>query len=252
MGLCAALAGCPVARPRDAITEPGELLRLYAGLRARAKSLRAIARVDHFGEGGRVRGKVYVFVERPAKLRFETVTPFDNALSTLVSDGANFALLDARANRFYRGPADACNVSRLLRIPLPPEDVANALLGGTPLIAHRSSRLAWDDDGFYALSLEGIEDGVRQSIHFAPSPSRLDVIESVVRDRRGVVFRLAFDDPRTVEGVPLPMKIRFEMPRADADVLVRYDDVDVNPNLPADAWTLAPPPGAPVEEVRCP
>jgi hypothetical protein len=42
-----------------------------------------------------------------------------------------------------------------------------------------------------------------------------------------------------IGGVFFPKKIHFVNPREDADVLVQYQDVELNPTLPDDAWTIA-------------
>src|SRR5262245_2587201 len=105
------LCGCPpshVERPYP----PPSAAQLLEALRARAgklQSLRAQTKIDHLGEGGqRIKVKVGMLLERGGKLRLEAESPFGGALATLVSDGARFALLDVRHNRFLVGPARAC------------------------------------------------------------------------------------------------------------------------------------------------
>jgi hypothetical protein len=245
-------ASCGGVRPpRDAITDSAEMLRLLGGIRGRARSMRARGKADHFGPEGRVRGTVYFFVEASGRLRFEALTPMDTPAASLASDGTSFSLLDAREHVYYSGPALPCNIARLLRIPMEGRDVAAILLGGTPLIEHDSADLSWDDDGYYRLQLRRSRDGVRQKIEIAPERSRLDVLASEVRDRRGVVWRVEFEDLTRVGGVPFPKKIHFVNSREDADVMVRYDQIELNPTLPEDAWTLTRPTGMPVRRLDC-
>src|SRR5262249_24609565 len=126
MALAGLLGGCappPVNRPYP----PPSARELLDALRDRARqlrSLRADGKVDHMGEGGqRVKLSMAMLLERGGKLRLEANSPFGGALATLVSDGSEFALLDVRQNRFLIGPALPCNVARLIRIELPPDDV---------------------------------------------------------------------------------------------------------------------------------
>jgi hypothetical protein len=248
--LALALGACGgVPRPRDAIRDATEMMRLLGQIRGQARSLRARGKADHFGPDGRVRGTVYIFVEADGRLRFEALTPLDTPAATLASDGTTFTLLDARERTWYTGPARPCNIARLLQIPMEGRDVAAILLGGTPIIAHDRSRLEWDDDGFYALTLE--RGAVRQRIEIAPDRRRLDVLRSVVRDDRGVVWELEHEDHARISGVPFPKKIHFVNAREDADVLVQYQDVDLNPELPPDAWSVAAPEGMPQRRVQC-
>jgi hypothetical protein len=252
--LFAILAGCPgVPPPANAITDGQEMVSLLGAIHGRARSLRAQGRADHLGPEGRVRGTVMFFVERDAKLRFDALTPAQTTAATLTSDGERFALLDARENRFYTGPAEPCNIARLLRIPLAGNDIVEILLGGTPLVGPAgSARVTWDDDGYYVLRLASADGRFHQEVHVSGERSRLDVLSSVVRDRRGTWFEISYEDHARVGGIAIAKKIHFEMPRQDADVLVRYDDVELNVELPADAFVQPAPEGLTAQEVSCP
>lgn len=240
-----------VPRPHDGIRDATEMMRMMGEIRGRAHSMRARGKADHFGPDGRVRGTVYFFVEAGGRLRFEALTPLNTPAATLASDGTTFSLLDSRERVFYTGAAEPCNIARLLRIPMEGRDVATILLGGTPLIEHRQTRLDWDDDGFYVLQLTGTQEGVRQRVEIAPNRQRLDVLRSVVKEGDHVVWELEMEDHERVNGIPFPKKIHFVNPREDADVLVQYQEVELNPTLPDDAWTVAAPDGMPQRRVTC-
>src|SRR5437667_12500731 len=121
------LAACPppkpVARPYPAPSAE-ELMAAIRKRSAAIHSLRADTKVDHMGQGGqRVKVTVALLVARGGKLRMEAESPMGGALATLTSDGASFALLDVRNNRFLAGPAKACNVARLIQLALEPDAV---------------------------------------------------------------------------------------------------------------------------------
>lgn len=240
-----------VPRPRDGVRDAAEMMRMLGEIRGRARSLRARGKADHFGPDGRVRGTVYFFVEASGRLRFEALTPLDTAAASLASDGTTFSLLDARERVYYTGPAEPCNIARLLRIPMEGRDVATILLGGTPLIDHESARLDWDDDGFYVLKLTGRQAGLRQRVEIAADRRRLDVLRSVVEEGDDVVWELELEDLTRVSGIPFPKKIHFVNQREDADVLVQYQQIELNPSLPEDAWTIPAPEGIPQRRVTC-
>ena len=83
--------------------------------------------------GERVRATVNMLVERDGHLRFEAEVSLQGTVATLATDGATFALLDARKNELSRGPACPANVASLIRIPLAPAEVAAILLGDARL-----------------------------------------------------------------------------------------------------------------------
>src|SRR5690606_17937388 len=81
-------------------------------------------------------GKVgqFVLAERPDRVRLETLSFFGQPLAVLTSDGTTFRLHDLENGRFYEGPATAGNVSQLLPVRIPPEELVSLLLGVPPLV----------------------------------------------------------------------------------------------------------------------
>ncbi len=250
----ALVSACPgIPAPENAITDGREMLSLFGAIRSKARNLRAEGRADHLGPEGRVRGTVMFFVEREARLRFDALTPASTTAATLTTDGDRFTLLDAAQRRFFTGPAEACNVSRLLRIPLDPRDIVEILLGGTPLVGPAAAaRVRWSEEGYYVLTLRSPDGARTQEVHVSGDRGKLDLLSSVVRDGRGIWFAIEYEDYRRVGGVRIPETIHFEMPRQDADVRLRYDDVEVNVEIPEDAFRQTVPEGMRAEEVTCP
>ncbi|MEZ4338275.1 MAG: hypothetical protein R3B82_16765 [Sandaracinaceae bacterium] len=72
-------------------------------------------------------------------------------------------------------------------------------------------------------------------------------------------WRVTYDDYRFVadptddqgRGVMMPFTVRFEDPRRGADTRVRFEDVDLNVEVPADAFTQEPRPGLTMRHVGC-
>src|SRR4029077_16513344 len=104
------------------------------------------AKIDHFGEHGRVRGDLMLFAARPARLRMDVVSPFGVALATLTSDGARFAMADLREKAFFEGPATACNIARLTTVPVPGHVLVDLLRGEAPVLKHdgAAATMIWD------------------------------------------------------------------------------------------------------------
>jgi outer membrane lipoprotein-sorting protein len=228
---------------------------LVAELRGRqgqVRSLRGETKMDYMAPEGRTKVTVNLAVARPGRLRFEAENPVSgHTEGTLVSDGRRFALLDPRNNRFLYGPALACNVARMTRITMPPDDVAVILLGSAPLLPHERAEVAYARDGggreVLTLHLRG---GGRERI-FVARGSR-DVVAAELLDRGGrAVWRLTHEDFRAVGAVRLPRKTKFVEPKGKADILIRYKDVEANADIPDKVFTLSPPPGIVARLVVC-
>ncbi|MBW2276496.1 MAG: DUF4292 domain-containing protein [Deltaproteobacteria bacterium] len=246
----AALACGPVPRPKDAYDSAPDLLADMRALRDEIESFRITGTVDHFGEEHRVQGKTYLFAELPGRLRVDLLSPFGNTLSVLTVDQDVFALADFRENRFLEGPAEPCNIARLIRLPLPADDVIRVLIGHSPIIDGHE-QVSWDRQGFYRVT---ISDGARvQTLEVEPDRSSLKLRRSRLEEGDQVIFDMTFERWRVVDRAFVPHEIRVVMPRDKADLLVRYDEdgVEINVDLPKDAWTQSFPAGADVERVEC-
>lgn len=248
----ATFMGCgPKPPPADAYQDAATLLSEMTAKRLAVKTLRASGRVDHFGKGQRIQGAVYVFARLPDALRVDLISPLGSSLAVLAAQDGRFAMHDTRQGRFLEGPALPCNIARLVQIPLPVEDVARILIGGTPVIEGELS-LGWNDDkGAYALT---IEDGdLTQSLLIGADRSVLPLQRSTLKRSNSVVFDIV-NDRWTLSGSTwLPREIRVKMPAHRSDLLLRYDQdgVEANVDLPSDAFHLTAPSGMKVEDVTC-
>ncbi|MBI5480688.1 MAG: DUF4292 domain-containing protein [Deltaproteobacteria bacterium] len=252
--LLAATACCGPGPVNDPASLPtaGTLIAEIRGRQAQVRSLRGETKMDYLSPDGRTKVTVNLAVMRPGRLRFEAENPVSgHTEGTLVTDGRTFALLDVRANRFLRGPALACNVARMTRIAMPPDDVALILLGSAPLLPHERAEVGHTRDGggreVLTLHLRG---GARQRV--SVSRKTRDVVEAELLDAAGrPVWRLVHEDFRAVGTARLPRKTKFVEPRGKADILIRYKDVEANAAIPDAVFTLAPPPGMVARLVGC-
>ncbi len=241
---------CGVPKPQDAYSSAPDLLGDVTDRRQQIRSFRMIGRIDSYGEDQRVAGKIYVFGELPDRLRVELVSPFGSPLSVLTVDQKRFALHDHRQGRYLKGPADPCNIARLIRIPLPAPDVARVLIGHTPLLDGPVT-IEWDRKGVYRLTIE--ESPAVQYLDIGPDRSTLPLYRSRLVGAAGEVFDMTYDRWKFVGSIAVPREIRVKMPGEQIHLLVRYDanGVELNVDLPGDAWSQTPPAGIVPTEVTC-
>jgi outer membrane lipoprotein-sorting protein len=250
-----ALLGCPLP-PAQRPYPPPSAAELLAWLRARAdhlRSLRAVAKVDHLADGGqRVKVKVTMLLARPDKLRFEAESPFGGTLAYLTANGHDFSLLDVRQNRFLIGPANTCNVARLIRLTLPPEDVVTVLMGSVPL-AGDPAAVSWDPShgGREVLTLH-TPDGGNETIKLDARDKRWDIMAAERTDAQGqVLWRLRDDSWSEHEGIRMPDTIHVEDPAHHADALIKMRSMELNVELPDSVFQLQPPDKITPEQPPC-
>ena len=89
--------------------------------------------MTQWGDRGRIRGTVLMFLERPNRVRFDVMTQLGPA-AVLTSDGDTFQLSDLREGAFLHGPTCPENIARLLGISVDAENVLRVLdSSGSPL-----------------------------------------------------------------------------------------------------------------------
>jgi hypothetical protein len=197
---------------------------------------------------------VALLLARGGKLRIEADSPLGGALATLTSDGRQFQLLDLRNNRFLEGPAKACNVARLIRLAIPPDDVVAVLMGEAPLpaAAHVKS-VGWSpDDGGRELLTLALPDGGEERLELDARDRTWDVRKAERRDAGGqVLWRVSNDDFKDHGGVRLPDVSDVQEPPHGADAEIKFKSVEPNAELGDDLFHLPPPEKLTPEPADC-
>lgn len=248
-----ALAGCPggsIGPPPDVLTDPAAVIDLATPDLAGLRTLAVEARATQYSAAQVIKGKVAILVARPASVRFSGLSPTDDVVSVLATDGERFTSFERGGKVCSTGRACPENVGRLVPIALEPEQLASVLFGRPPLIVHAAESVTWDREaGAYRLELEG-QGGVTQRLWI--THGRGDVKRAqLVRDGK-VQVDLAYDDFSDEGGFRLPHRLDVKMARGDVDLRLVYREVDVNLDLDAGAFRIACPEGVRVEELPCP
>lgn len=213
---------------------------------AAIKSLTGQLKLEAWQDGERIKLRQLFAVQAPDKLRIDLLSPFEQPLVTLTSDGRTLSIYDLEKKRFSRGQASNANLARLLPVRLAPDSLAALLRGTLPIIAHDSATVSWDGaHGWYQLDLVG--KGRRQRVHFEPTQFRVTEAREWLGDR--LVYRAQLAQWRGDGDTALPGRMRLTAPgdvRVDAAVV----DAQVNVDLPAEAFQLEPPAGIPIEPLN--
>ena len=237
---------------------------------------------DYLGDDARVRARSMYVVARPARLRIDVINPLGGVLSTLTSDGQQFAFWDLRERIFVEGPADECNVEQALKVPVPPEALGELLTGQAPVLVHRpeQARLSWEE-GSYVLRLDS-EHQSSQEIRLLPrdedwqrpwQDQRLRVIAVRVSQQGLALYEVLLGehkaaqtaaprvDPDGIEpdvapsgpscDAEVPRRLRFRVPGAGRDIVFVQGEVHHNPPLTPGLFRQAPPPGVAIRHSSC-
>lgn len=248
------LSGCRARRvplPDDALTDPSAVIAL---LRQRAEgpgaitSLSAEARVSYYSGDGARKGKMVILARRPASLHFSALSPTDDLVAFMVSDGERFTAFERGSPECEVGAACAANVGRLLPIPMEGADLVGLLISSVPIMRHEQASVAWDARaGAYRLELV---DGARsERIWVDHGTGRVRVAEIWEGGKRQV--RIGYSEFKQHGELSLAHEIHVEAARNAIDLKVRYREVELNGTIGDDAFAIACPEGTREVEVPC-
>lgn len=257
LGLVALLVGCrpgPI-EPLDTSPLPSaetvaEQLRQDTAAR---RSMRSLGRVTYFGEKGRVRLNAVLLAERPGKLRVETLSPLEQPVDVMVTDGQRLSLLSG--GRLREGPATPENLARLIPINLWPDELVEVLLGGVPRSErYRPSALEHhpERDGRWRLTLRA-DGGESLELGLEPASRRIEEVVSRAAGG-GVGFTVRYDEHEALEGVAgeFPRRIDFVMEAPELEVTIKLRELELNAPIDAALFSLKAPPGVQPERLDSP
>lgn len=229
--------GPDVGTPPDPATLLAQLRRQSEGRR----NLRALGRVTMFGPEGRVRLQTVFVAERPRSFRFETLSPFEQPIDVMTSDGERLWLLSE--GRLFEGPATSENVARLLPLPLRPEEVVEVFLGGVPVSERYRPVRVETADGRWRLVLEG-PSGEEERLVVDPRSLRVlsAELEGADGQPRAAIEMSRFETAGD-GGPAVPTEIEVRVPPRALDIRLRLRDPETDVDLPKGLFEMTPPPG---------
>lgn len=244
----ALLTGCPDRhrKPDTYSADPAPLLAKLAARNAAIRSLTAQLKLEVWRDGERVKLRQLVAVQSPNKLRIDLLSPFEQPLVTLTSDGAVLSIYDLEKKRFSRGAASNANLARLIPVKLAPDSLGGLLRGTIPIIKHTSATVSWDgENGWYQLDLEGKDR--RQRVHLEPKAWRV----TQAREWAGgaEVYSARLGNYSSEGQTALPQRMQLTAPQ-DIKVDAVVEDHQVNVDLPPEAFVLDPPEGIAIEPLE--
>jgi outer membrane lipoprotein-sorting protein len=241
------LTGCPHRPlefgPRGRITDPTIILSALSQRRAAVHSVQGEAKANISTPEGSGKITQFIVAEAPDRVRLESISFFGDPIAILSSDGRQFALHDVKRNEFVQGEASAENVSRLLPLRLPPEELVSLVLGVPPLPA-KPQAIALDvnekDRGYELTVTDGEQTEVLLVDTLSLRPKRVDVAGRPALSP----YRAEFDDYD--DKLNLPNVVRLFAPDGKSKVELKWREREVNRAIEPEAFVQEVPEGATV------
>ncbi len=250
----ALLSGCgSKITPEPAVASSEVLKSFDSRALVQPETMRISSRVDYVDEvhNKRVVGQDLVISSRTPQSMRITISAFDKAVATLVTDGVAFALMDVGQNAYVTGMATPENISRILPVFLSAADLYRVIHGMYPIDdladnAYETQTFAWNGrENGYCRSLN-MKNGNIQHVYYRYPGG--DIFKIVVKNQDKAVYTYEASEFKDYSAAGntyrFPTKILFSLPEFKTDVRLRIDKVDFNVELSDAVFMLMPPEGA--------
>ncbi|HEX6172671.1 MAG TPA: DUF4292 domain-containing protein [Candidatus Binatia bacterium] len=238
---CATVAP-PPAKPKLPAKQwqAGELINSLGERHKQFRSLRALARLDYAGPDGKGNVQEAVLVQRPDRLRLETLTFLGAALIVTVNDREIIGY-HPREGIFVRGPRTKENLFRYTQIPLELAEITALLLGLPPI--DTGAQLRQEGSVVVFSPNRTKQDAVTFEAQ-TPVPTKWERFD----DAGAVELSAEFLDYISTPAGPFPSRIVIEAHLQKRKLEIHYQHPEINASLPPEIFTQEKP--AHAEELR--
>jgi hypothetical protein len=218
----------------------GELIESLNQRNQQFRSLRALARLDYTGPDGKGNVQEAVLVQRPDRLRLETLTLLGAVLIVTVNDKEIIGH-HPREGIFVRGPRTKENLLRYTQIPLELDEIT-ALLLGLPPVDTRAPRR--QEGSTLVFSPNGRKQDAVTFESQLPVPTKWERFN----DAGAVELSARFLDYISTPAGSFPSKIQVEAQLQKRKLEIRYQEPEINASLAPEIFTQEKP--AHAQELR--
>jgi hypothetical protein len=197
------------------------------------RSLRAAARVEYAGPDGKHGFQEALLIERPERLRLETLSMLGTVMIVTVNDREIIGY-HVREGIMVRGRTSKENLLRYTQIPLELPEITAVLLGLPPVDTstgwqQRGNTLVFSTNG--EKSDEVAFDGQQ------PVPTRWERFNS----DGSLAIRVSFSEYMGSPAGLFPTRLTLEAPLQQRKLQIRYEEPEINGTLAAEVFTLQKP-----------
>jgi outer membrane lipoprotein-sorting protein len=202
------------------------------------QSIQGLAQVHVQAPLSSMTGQQVLLVNKPDKIRSETLSPFGIPIMTFTANSGQLNVLLPSQNTYYRGAASPENLSLFAQIPLDIPSLIEILLYQPPLIdAWQEKTYRLDNEGWILIRYGTLR---RQELVFNNSRR---LVEVAFFDDNALKIRIRYK--HFVESSDqYPRKLILELPEKHAKIELDFSSVKVNAPFKQGVFNLIPPQGA--------
>ena len=231
-----AFSGCTtVSAPPTPQWESAKLIDAITERRKQFRSLRSRARVNYAGPDGKHGFDEAVLVERPNRLRLETLSML-GAILIVTANEKEIIGYHPRDAVFVRGRSSKANLLRYTQIPLELDEITMLLAGLPPVDA--ATTPWWREGNSLMFATDGrLKDAVAFESQIAV-PTQWQRYNG----SGAVILTAQFSNYITTTAGLFPSKIEVEAPLQGKKLEIRFQEPELNATIPAELFSQQMPP----------
>jgi outer membrane lipoprotein-sorting protein len=201
-------------------------------------SIQGLAKIKLKAPLNNINANQVLLVERPNRLRAETLSPFGVPLLLLVADGEKMGALLPSQNIYYQGSSSPENLGAFVNLPLALSDLVSVLLYQPEMIE------PWKKE-FFTLKAGGwllIHKGTLQRQEFIFNDMQ-ELIEVSYFKENDLFLKVQYAEFSESEN-SYPKLLTLEIPEKYATITLEFSDVEVNGQIRPELFKIAPPASA--------
>ncbi len=251
------LMGCASLTPRippppEAARYLADPLSLHEELKSRRrglKDLKAWAQVEVDSPRERYSGRAVLLLKAEESLRIEPLSFFGQPVLYIISHNQSLTVYSPQEGKYLQGRATPENIFLWLGVPVEPGEIVSLLWGDLPkLLTSESLRIAYEErTGAYRL--ESVAPGGPFGRWWVDARTLHPLRAEGLGPGGKTHLAVQYDDYREVEGIPLPGRVRIQVPSSHRAFGVTYENLRVNEGIPDLVFHLPIPEGAEVVSI---
>lgn len=223
IALLCALSSCikQPLQPTTPVVDNAEMLQWIQARQVQHQSLSALAQVKMTQNGKSWSTTQALLVETPNRLRIDMINFFGQLLVQLSVNGPQLNAYVPRDQTHYFGMPTLDNIKRFTGLPLPITDLVALLLGKMPLgIVETAQVSAWEKGLIFSTAA-----GVDYRVEF-DGKRVVDLLHTV---NSYTVYHVKYGPYIGDENYP--QQLELQAPMNDIGVVVKFEDLELNPAL---------------------
>lgn len=237
---CSSVTPPPAAPPPTKQWESAELLTSLKERQENFRTLRSLAQVDYTGPDGKGGFKEAILVQRPDRLRLETLTMLGAVLIVTVDD-KEIVGFHPREGVFIRGERNRKNLLLYTQLPLELNEITSLLVGIPPVESAATAELVGNELTF---SNNGSKRDLLIFESALPVPTGWERYNAA----GNVELKAQFSAYQSTAAGLFPAYIRVEAPFQGRTLAIRFEEPEFNATLAVDMFSQQKP--AHAQELR--